>query len=240
MAYIPRSISPVLTGVTKISVHEHAQLRAAGAVDSNYWNVQPDADKEIFRKFKAEVKEHYFFGQTRRCCYCSFELRNDHASFDAEHILDKSTHGDFMFSLDNLAVSCKPCNRGKSVKSPLVKPQPLAAVPTQSSDYRIVHPHLDHWDAHLEFDELDRIKSRAGSAKGSNTIEMCNITSLNAARLSDHFIGNRSSAERLLRKFFDYKSLRKKAQALSLLRALTQGYGLVKASSIVDRLEQEI
>jgi hypothetical protein len=233
-------MAPVMTALGNVNPAEHAIMRAAGAADAAYWNEQPAADRPAFVRFKMEVKDYYLFAQGMRCCYCSFELANDQSTFDAEHIMDKSTHRQFMFELNNLAAACRPCNRAKNAKNVLVSNAMPASVPVASADYRVVHPHLDPWDAHLEFDDLDRIRPRGGSQKGADTIVICKISTLNAARLCRHFSYGSKSAEKLLRQFFTYKRLSKKMACLALLRELAVNYGLGKASAIVDRLEQEV
>jgi hypothetical protein len=235
-----RKKAKVLDKVESVSVAEHESLRACGSEKSDFWNKHPDEIKPVLAKFKYEVKNYYLFAQGRRCCYCSFELPNDHAVFDAEHILDKSKHKNFMFELNNLAAACKPCNRGKSHTSPLIGAEIPTEVPSQSENYKIVHPHLDEWTDHLEFDDLNRIRAKGGSVKGQNTISLCNIDALNAARLSDHFAHEGGKAETLLRKFFEYTSPAWKRKCLHLLRDLVGNYGLSQASSIIDRLEQEM
>jgi uncharacterized protein (TIGR02646 family) len=233
-------MAPAMTALVQVTLAEQALMRTAGAADANYWNQQPAADRSSFARFKSEVKEYYLFTQGMRCCYCSFELANDQSTFDAEHILDKSTHRQFMFELNNLAASCRPCNRAKNAKNVLVAALMPGAVPTASADYMIVHPHLDPWGAYLEFDDFGRIRPHGGSPKGADTIEICKIATLNAARLCRQFAAGSKSAEGLLRQFFKYKRLSKKRACLALLRGLADDFGLAKASVIVDRLEQEL
>ena len=107
-----------------------------------------------------------------------------------------------MFELNNLAAACRPCNRAKNAKNVSVTAAMPAAVPTASADYSVAHPHLDPWDAPLEFDDLGRIRPRGGSQKGADTIDICKIFTLNAARLCRHFAAGSKSAEGLLRQFF--------------------------------------
>lgn len=240
MTFEPRNMAAAMTALVRVAPAAHANMRAAGAADAAYWNEQPEADRPAFVLFKSEVKEYYLFAQGMRCCYCSFELANDQSTFDAEHIMDKSTHRQFMFELNNLAAACRPCNRAKNNKNVLVAAAMPATVPTASADYRIVHPHLDPWDTHFEFDDLGRIRPNGQSQKGADTIEICKISTLNAARLCRHFAAGSKSAEGLLRQFFNYKQLSKKRACLALLRGLADNFGLAKASVIVDRLEQEI
>jgi uncharacterized protein (TIGR02646 family) len=235
-----REKAQVLAALGNTTVDEHALLRAGALNDKEYWTKQPDSEKAIFKKFKQEVKDYYLFSQGRKCCYCSFELANDHSTFDAEHILDKSTHQHFMFELNNLAAACRPCNRAKNAKPVLAASNAYTSVPVDSLDYTLVHPHLDDWDDHLKYDSLNRIRPANHSSKGKCTIDICNIHTLNSARLSDKFGRNRSSAEKLLRKFFDYKSKKKKMACLTLLRELAEQYALSSAVAIVDALEQEL
>jgi uncharacterized protein (TIGR02646 family) len=242
MAYEPRVKAPAMTvdDFEMVTTEVHERLRAAGAADRNYWNVQPEADKPFYRQFKKEVKEYYRGEQGTRCCYCSIELQGSHRAFDAEHILDKSTHPQLMFELNNLAASCILCNQAKNTKSPLSDGIVVAAtVPSLSADYTIVHPQLDEWDSHLQFDDLNRIRPLGPSDKGKNTIGMCGITVLNAARLANYFSTGRRSAEKLLREFFRYKRRSKKQRCLDLLRELADKH-LAKAAAIVDRLQQEM
>jgi|GEM_PF-3600040 len=239
MANETRLRAQVLPQLTSVSEAQHNHLRAAGAHGAEYWSTQPDEDRPVYKKFKTEVKNYYRSEQGRRCCYCSVEIQNDHGTFDAEHILDKSTHPQFMFELNNLAASCRPCNRSKGTQVTLAESVQCQTVPVQATDYVIVHPHLDEWDQHLEFDELKRIRPKDGSPKGSKTIVMCGISTLNAARLSDFFSLGRGRAEEALHKFFDYKQLSRKQAMLELLRALA-GQGDATARAIVDRLEEEM
>jgi uncharacterized protein (TIGR02646 family) len=240
MAYEPRIRAAALTALEDVSPEEHATLKAAGAANNGYWGAPPEEDRPFYQRFKAEVKDYYRAEQGRRCCYCSFELRDDHSTYDAEHVLDKSTHPQFMFELNNLAAACRPCNRAKNAKSAINDGVAVDVVPVRQDDYKIVHPHLDEWTHHLQFDEINRIRPVAGSLKGRNTIEMCKIDALNAARLSDGFSTGRRIAEKHLRQFYEYKSVRKKREYLELLRALATQRNLAPALAIVDRLEQEL
>ncbi|WP_321854649.1 hypothetical protein [Paraburkholderia tropica] len=241
MAYEPRIRAVALAALEDVSPEEHATLKAGGAADAGYWETPPAEDRPFYKRFKAEVKDYYRSEQGRRCCYCSFELADDHSTFDAEHVLDKSTHPQFMFDLNNLAAACRPCNRAKNAKPVVNDEVEVGTIPFQSDDYRIVHPHLDEWTHHLRFDELNRIRPIAGSFKGKNTIEICKIdVLLNAARLADGFSSGRRVAETHLRRFYEYKRISKKKEHLELLRALATQRNLAGALAIVQQLEQEV
>lgn len=240
MAYEARSRAPVLEALVTVTPAQLAILKDGGFDNAGYWGEQPDADKDFFKSFKSEIKDHYLFAQGMRCCYCSFELANDQSTFDADHILDKSTHPQFMFELNNLAAACKPCNRAKSNKTALNQNAVDDVVPVDSASYRIVHPHLDEWGTHLEFDDLNRIVPSGGSQKGKKTIEVCKISTVNAARLSQYFAPDRKTAENRLRAFYQYKNRNKKKACLEVLRVLANQYGLAQATAILDLLEQEM
>lgn len=205
-----------------------------------YWTNPPSNRKALVDDFRSDIKNHYYSQQSRRCCYCSFELQKHHATFDAEHVLDRSTHPEFAFELKNLAASCRPCNGSKGIKNPLttlhVDGEPF---PYTTNHYKILHPHLDDWLGHLEFDDLTRISAKDGSPKGVATIDFCNITALNCARLSDYFVGDQSGAETALRGFFRVKQKARRRAYLSFLRELADRFHLAQAKAIVERLEKE-
>lgn len=233
-----RTKANVLAVLQTISAEEHQSLKEKGAADHTFWSKAQSPHKELVAKFRHEIKEHYLNEQTRRCCYCCFELQRDHSTFDAEHIVDQKTHPQFMFEFGNLAASCKPCNKRKGSKSSLVDDQTPASLPTNSANYKIAHPHLDEWNEHLDFDQFDRIK--AISPKGKATIDLCGIHNLNATRLSDHFQRDqRKNAEKALRLFYASSTSRKK-KYLKLLRNLADNFGLAQAKAVVDWLEEEL
>lgn len=206
----------------------------------SYWTSPPAARKAAVEDFRSDVKQHYFYGQSRRCCYCSFELQGNHSTFDAEHILDRRTYPEFAFELRNLAASCRPCNGSKSKKNVLVaQHQTGDPLPYTSDQYKIVHPHLDEWGDHLEFDDLDRIAPKKGSGKGKETFDVCEIKYLNCARLSDYFTGAQAGAEHALRGFFRVKQRARRLKFLALLQQLAKQYNLAQASAIVERLQKE-
>jgi hypothetical protein len=235
-----RSRPPALVALTALDAAAHETLKQACKASPSFWTAPPEEHKETVRAFKKEVKEHYFHGQTRRCCYCSKELDDHHGTFDAEHILDRKEFPEFMFELSNIAAACKPCNGAKSIKSALVAAVPKPTViPDTSHAYRIVHPLLDEWGEHLEMDDLNRIRPKGNSAKGAKTIEVCGIQTLNSARLADHFQPARQVAERALRGFFRVKKPAWRKKYVGMLTELAEKYDLAPAKAIVDQLRTE-
>lgn len=177
-----------LTQLTTLNAMEHGTLKTQGAQSHHLWSDTQYQHRQLVNKFRAEVKDHYFWHQGYRCCYCSTELQPNSRVYDAEHILDKSGFPEFMFHPENIAVACVICNTHKSAKSVLtnetVRP---AAIPGLSTDYKILHPHFDEWDHHLSFDEIGRIAPVPGSTKGPETISMCAMDGINLLRLSRKF-----------------------------------------------------
>lgn len=224
-----------------IDAAAHQNLRNAALSIHKFWD-NPGDHKPLLAQFKLDIKDYYYWGQFRRCCYCSSLLSASQATWDAEHILDKSGYPEFMMELNNLAAACRPCNTGKGVRSALtVSTSKPTTIPNKSEAYKIVHPHLDDWGKYLEFDKFGRVRAKAGEVKGVNTIELCRIEAINAATLSDYFSpGTNKQAKEALFKFFTLKSTGVRKKYLALLDQLAIDYNMSEAKSIVERLRQEL
>ncbi|WP_334545046.1 hypothetical protein [Rhizobium leguminosarum] len=122
---------------------------------------------------RASIKKHYIKAQNNRCCYCKqLVMQNNHDVWDAEHIIPRDTHPQFVFEPLNLAISCGPCNEAKGKKNVLVNAK-RKTFPGKSADYIIVHPHFDDYDEHILWFGL--VPAPNGSKKGQKTIEMCEL-----------------------------------------------------------------
>lgn len=213
-----------LTQLTQLSEEEHDMLKGDGARNHRLWSDTEYHSRSLVNRFKMEVKEHYFWHQGSRCCYCSMELQPNARVFDAEHILDKSGFPEFMFHPENLAVSCVLCNMHKSAKTVLSDntERPLS-VPSDSAEYKILHPHLDEWSHHLRFDDLGRILPVEGSSKGPDTISICAMDGINFLRLAQRFApALRKDAYELMCKVVTYVRPSKAEQALALMERLAE------------------
>lgn len=213
-----------LTQLTTLNDREHDTLKTDGAQNHRLWSDGLYQHRNLVDKFRSEVKEHYFWHQANRCCYCSMELQPNARVFDAEHILDKSGFPEFMFHPENIAVACVICNTHKSAKSVLsdesVRP---AIIPTESADYKILHPHFDEWDHHLRFDEIGRISPVQGSTKGFETISICAMDGINLLRLSRKFApASRKSAYDMMCKVVTYVNPWKIEAALAVMQNLAE------------------
>jgi len=231
-----------LEQLTKLNKDEHAGLQTDGSKNHLLWSDKEYANKELVAKFRAEVKDHYYWHQASRCCYCSMLLPPHARVYDAEHILDKSGFPEFMFHSENIAVACVLCNTHKAAKDVLLdgatRPN---AIPTESEAYRILHPHLDEWNEHLAFDEVGRIVPVDGSSKGVDTIAICAMDGINFMHLANKFLPeSRKHAYDLMCKVIEYKTDRKINATLSLMQGLAKQSpdALAVVQTLKDRMTQ--
>lgn len=140
---------------------------------SIYWG--DDAVEPV----RAEIKKHYIADQQYICVYCRRQIvTNNKALWDAEHVISREKVPGFMFTPQNLAVSCRDCNIAKGQKE--VRTTTRKKFPNQSKHYRIVHPHFDNYVDHIRWigDICVPI-----SDKGTATLEVCGLTRFTAKLL---------------------------------------------------------
>ncbi|WP_065889623.1 hypothetical protein [Pseudomonas sp. 35 E 8] len=231
----------MLVMLSDISQEDHDRLKQLGAADNKFWSTDDAAHAPLVAAFRSEVKTYYWQRQARRCCYCSKELDESKAAYDAEHIVHKDEFPQFMFELTNLSVACKTCNGVKKNKNVFALDVSLEEVPHLSSEYIVVHPHLDEWHEHFSFDAISRIVPLNGSAKGAETIEVCGINYLNAARLADYFLPAEFGAvQSALEGFFRVKRRGWKIKYLSVLNGLVSDLNYEPARTIIEALRDEV
>ncbi|WP_323993875.1 HNH endonuclease [Aeromonas hydrophila] len=154
----------------KLKVESFNKLDKADKVGS-YWDRTDDND---LQKVKKNIKDFYIKTQGHTCPYCRQTMHVNHnGMWDAEHIIPKDKHPNFMFEPLNLCVSCKDCNQEKHNKNVLKNPKRVT-FPKYSKDYIFIHPHLDIYQSHIKiltsslfFIPLDD--------KGKATIEICGL-----------------------------------------------------------------
>ncbi|WP_312633983.1 HNH endonuclease [Pseudescherichia sp.] len=133
-----------------------------------------DSDDISIVNIKKAIKDHYIVSQDYTCPYCKQRLVVNHnATWDAEHIIPKSSHPKFIFEPLNLCVSCKDCNNEKRDKA-VLRNNRRRTFPVNSEDYKFVHPHFDNYNEHINIVEV------AGyyfplTEKGRKTIEKCGL-----------------------------------------------------------------
>ncbi|MDR8016534.1 hypothetical protein [Ectopseudomonas guguanensis] len=238
---LSRRKAEVLTVLNSVSQEDHLKLKQLGAADNKFWSTDDEAHAPLVAAFRTEVKDYYWGRQARRCCYCSKELDESKAAYDAEHIIHKDEFPQFMFELANLSVACRTCNGVKKNKLVLALNVMLAEVPRQSGDYTIVHPHLDEWSDHFRHDKISRIVPANGSMKGAKTIELCGIHYLNAARLADYFLpADHKTVQQALEGLFRVKSRGWKIKYLEVLNGLVDEHNFQPAREILGALKDEV
>ncbi|MEN5426429.1 hypothetical protein ABE522_08730 [Stenotrophomonas pennii] len=212
-----------------------------GLTDRVHWEAPPAHLEADLKTLKSSLKDHFYYGQARRCCYCGIELPNNKLAYQLDHVISRNDRADFMVCLLNLAVACGPCNGAKSKKAALatgIVAAELAVVPMSSEAYAIVHPQFDEWGIHLRLDEFNRVLHR--TEKGRCTITICKIDKLNAARLSDHFAaGDRPKVVDLVVRVGSYKQKGRKIAAIQLLEKLARR-GSHRARVAVGRISLEV
>lgn len=136
---------------------------------------------------KSNIKKHYIVEQDKTCAYCKVNLHTNHGMvWDTEHIIDKASSPQWMFEPLNLCVSCKDCNGSKGSRTS-TKGKNYRNFPRKSANYRIIHPHFDHYDDHIKVLVPGAMYSYR-TAKGRNTIEVCGL-------LRYHEIGGRNKVD---------------------------------------------
>jgi len=133
-----------------------------------------DWSKGDFDPIRKSIKLHYRKEQNYTCPYCKVKNPVTHGmAWDIEHIIPKDKKPLFMFEPKNLCVSCKDCNGAKGNKEVLVNSR-RKTFPSKSSDYKIVHPHLDDYEKHIDA-VCPGDLYRPLSEKGEFTIVTCRL-----------------------------------------------------------------
>lgn len=107
---------------------------------------------------RRHVRDHYRTAQNGFCAYCRGVVSIQSASnCHVEHIAPKSTYQRFMFEPKNLCVVCADCNEIKREQEvanegpdPVKKGGNRRIYPRSSGAFKIVHPHFDVWDHHIQ------------------------------------------------------------------------------------------
>ena len=193
-------------GDIKVTVDAYSTLDKSSQVGA-YWD-KTDVD---IQKVKKHIKDHYIRVQDYTCVYCKQKIVVTHGmAWDTEHIIPKKSHPKFLFTEENLAVSCKDCNLIKWDKNVLKNPK-RTTFPKKSEDYIIVHPHFDVYDEHIG--RLANNKIFVGnSKKGIETILICGLhrflpkyadeLSLDASKRAQEFANIMSEAKTKEETFF--------------------------------------
>lgn len=94
-----------------------------------------------------------------RCAYCRTPEALIVSTFEVEHIIPRSAHGETVFA--NLCLACPTCNRCKANRTAAVDPE------TQE-EVTLYHPHRDDWSAHFDWsDDGTQIVARTPTGRAT-------------------------------------------------------------------------
>ncbi len=154
--------------------------------DSDYIKKYDGANHKIWNEttgpmvpLRASIRKHYLEQQGYKCAYCRMLKRENHGlSWDVEHIIAKSAHPRFLFEPENLALACKECNLSKLDQDVLIGAlRPKAVYPRDKESYKIIHPHYDKYEDHIEIANFAGkvIYMPKNKHKGRETFITCNL-----------------------------------------------------------------
>jgi len=151
--------------------------KEANVIDDYYsleMKSSQDWSLDRFSNIRQAIKSHYKIEQNYTCPYCKVIYPITHGMvWDIDHIIPKDTKLQFMFEPRNLCVACKDCNNAKGSKNVLENVDRVR-FPTNARDYKIVHPHFDIYDAHINA-VVPGDFYRPLSRKGEFTIIICRL-----------------------------------------------------------------
>jgi len=115
-------------------------------IDHNFWKEKVNE----LAPLRLNLRAHYLYQQSNRCCYCKMLKQEKHGSVWAvEHIAPKAIYPRFLFEKYNLSLSCKECNDSKSNKAVFHNKYDYKTYPNESDKYIIIHPHFDKYSDHM-------------------------------------------------------------------------------------------
>lgn len=117
------------------------------------WKPTDKAVEAAIKSAKTKIVKYHLARHKDNCCYCRTNLHGAGAfCTDREHVLPKSKgpYKPFVFTMWNLAASCKRCNLElKKTKDDFVIDKASSAVFPNSANYLLIHPNFDRWQDHL-------------------------------------------------------------------------------------------
>jgi len=132
-----------------------------------------DWENSSLKAYKDRVRQYYRQQQNRKCVYCRMDVSSATGYFHIEHIVPKSVHPEWMYEPFNLCLACPQCNSAKNIQEVLDNTD-ITDLPTESSDYLIIHPHIDRYFDNIEI--VDGLLYKGLTKKCEYTIKLCNLT----------------------------------------------------------------
>lgn len=182
--------------------------------NGSQWSSKDNSIKFKVDAFKVSLKAKLIKTQKNKCAYCGLTLEET-SRIEIEHIAPKGgasriKHPEFMFTINNLVLSCNFCN------SPSKKGF-KETIDVKDADYnkctfKIVHPYFDDPTQHYSWVENDfAILIQGNSPKGIRSIAMFQLDSSaqSIARAKQVIFENYSKASKndvkLVQKIINYK-----------------------------------
>lgn len=155
------------------SYSENYRNRVKEKINSETFCLETWSDNDI-SDIKDSIKQFYIHEQQFTCPYCKQIIRSTNGRlWDIEHIIPRENEKNFMFSEQNLCVSCPDCNNRKgATKISTSKAQ--KKLPTRPDLYIIIHPHFDEYEQHIEVIKAGAYYV-AKTKKGEKTIIICGL-----------------------------------------------------------------
>lgn len=149
------------------------QLLISQKEASTQFNHESWSDNDI-SELKNRIKKHYIKIQKNTCPYCRQSLRSNNGRvWDIEHIIPRIISIHFMFTPENLCISCIECN-GKKHENDVRTGKGIKRLPKKSKGYKIIHPHFDNYTKHILLIKAGFFYI-ARTDKGEFTIETCGL-----------------------------------------------------------------
>lgn len=167
----------------RFTSQEVSLLKCANSLGHHGWKLNK------LKPIKKKIKTKKRTDQQETCCYCQRDTAGEYTMvLDIEHILPKSLRLKSMFTLKNLAVSCKRCNMEIKKANTDFLTVPINQLPKRvfkSHLYKFVHPNLDIPELHLKRRVVQEGRARITkyvfpnqSAKGRYTYEYFKLIDL--------------------------------------------------------------
>lgn len=145
-----------------------------------------DWSVDDLQELRCCIRDYYRQAQRGTCAYCKKDVSLQAAlNCHVEHIAPKSKYEDFMFEPKNLCVICADCNAIKreqevlqEVPDTVVNGSLRKQYPRSGSAFKIVHPHFDDYDDHIEIfglfygDKTDKGHFTIGACKLNRKLRM--------------------------------------------------------------------
>lgn len=145
---------------------------------------------KCFKPIYDKAKDKLVKTQERYCFYCQKQyLDIDYDDWHIDHIVPIDEDDRFVFTEENLILSCKWCNRRKNDKPVLVNKPKSNLYSLSSLNYRIIHPRLDEYKENINIFAGALYVGK--TSKGRRTIYDCVLD-----RFELNFITNLNSNDR--------------------------------------------